>query len=148
MKYGHFRGDEYIITEPETPRPWVNYLTNGTYCALVSQTGGGFSFYKDFKSDRITRWEQGNIHLDRPGRYIYLRDEDSGEKWSLGYQPMQKKPDSFECSHGMGYTTITSSYKKISGSITYFVPEEDSCEIWSVTLNNDGKKERKLSVYA
>ena len=148
MKYGRFQGDEFLITNPETPRPWVNYLTNGTYCALVSQNGGGFSFYKDFKTDRLTRWEQGNIHLDRPGRYIYVRDEVSGEYWSLNYQPVQKPLDYFQCRHGLGYTTVTTSRKKISGEITYFVPEGDSCEIWSVSIKNEGRKERKLSIYA
>lgn len=148
MKYGRFDGNEYVITHPETPRPWVNYLTNGSYCALVSQTGGGFSFYRDFKSDRITRWEQGNIHTDRPGRYIYLRDEATGEYWSPTHQPVQRPLDSFECRHGMGYTTVTGSALGITGRVTYFVPEGDPCEIWSVSLRNDGKKERKLSAYA
>jgi len=149
MKYGHFSKDnlEYIITNPQTPRPWINYLTNDKYCALISQTGGGFSFYQDFKTDRITRWEQANLYLDRPGRYIYLRDEESGDCWSITWQPMRKKLDFYRCRHGLGYTVIESQRNYIRAEVCYFVPGEDSCEVWKVKLANEGDTDKKLSIF-
>jgi len=87
MKYGHFSADglEYVVTDPNTPRPWINYLTNEQYCSIISHCAGGYSFLKDCRSNRITRWAPENYHFDRPGKYLYFKD---GKKtWSLTYQP-------------------------------------------------------------
>ena len=146
--YGHFSKDnlEYIITRPDTPRPWTNYLYNKEYCAIVSQTGGGYSFLTDCRVNRITRWQGQNLINDRPGRYIYLRDAQTGNFWSLTWQPVRKDPQSFECRHGLGYTTITSAYEDITGKITYFVPQDDNLEVWLISIKNNTDRVRKLNI--
>jgi cellobiose phosphorylase len=147
MKYGHFSQDglEYIITNPNTPRPWINYLTNEKYCSIISQCAGGYSFYKDCRTNRLTRWAPENFHFDRPGKYLYASD---GKKaWSLTYQPLRVEPSFFECRHGLGYTTITSVNNNIHSQVTYFVPEHDECEVWLVNLTNKGKTEKTLTIY-
>ena len=102
MSYGHFSSDglEYIITTPNTPRPWINYLTNENYCSIISQCAGGYSFYKDCRTNRITRWAPENWHFDRPGKYLFVRDGDKA--YSQTYQPLRAKPQSYECRHGFG----------------------------------------------
>ncbi len=147
MNYGHFStdGTEYIITNPNTPRPWINYLTNETYCSVISQCAGGYSFYKDCRTNRLTRWLPENWHFDRPGKYIFVRE--NKKSWSLTYQPLRVKPQSYECRHGLGYTSISSLNNGIQSNVTYFVPEHDDCEVWIVTLSNKTKKVRKLEVY-
>src|SRR5512138_95606 len=107
MKCGYFSddGSEYIITTPNTPTPWINYISNPRgYCGIVSQTGGGFSFHQDPRDRRITKYRYNNVPVDRPGRYFYLRDETSGDYWSPTWQPVMKRMDRFECRHGQGYT--------------------------------------------
>jgi len=124
-------------------------LTNGQYCAYVSQTGGGFSFVDDSMYNRITRSIPGdNTIEDRPGRYLYIRDNDTGEYWSATWQPIKKTPTYYQARHGIGYTSIASSYKEIDSSVTYFVPMDDPCEIWQAKLVNFGDKKRNLSVFA
>ena len=149
MKYGHFSSDgaEYIITTPNTPRPWINYLTNEEYCAVISQTAGGYSFLKDCRLDRITRWLPENWHFDRPGRYIFLRDAGTQDCWSATYQPVRKALTSFECRHGLGYTVIRSRYKGIETEVTYFVPRRDNCELWLAKITNRTKKSRTLELF-
>lgn len=156
MKYGNFSSDglEFIIHDPLTPTPWINYLTNEKYCAIISQTAGGYSFYRDCRTDRILRWAPDYKNLDRPGRYIYVREqktENRGQKkakvWSLTYQPLRVKLDFYECRHGLGYTTIASKYNGVRSSVTYFVPVNDDCELWLVTLVNETSKEKKLEIY-
>ncbi len=149
MRYGRFSEDkkEYIIERPDTPWPWINYISNmHGYCGIVSQTGGGFSFNGDPRDRRITKYRYNNVPVDRPGRYIYLRDESTGEYWSPTWQPVQVKPDSFECRHGMGYTRIKSSNFGINSEMLYFVPADDTCEVWKLSLHNSTKKKRKISV--
>jgi len=148
-KYGHFSesGDEYIITRPDTPKPWINFLTNGRYCALISQTGGGYSFIGDAGFNRILDSDPDEITItDRPGRYIYIRDDMTGEYWSLGWQPTRRPLDFFQASHGLGYTTIKSEKKKIYSEATFFVPLDDDLEIWKCKLENFSKLKRKISV--
>ncbi len=149
MKYGHFSNDgsEFIITNPLTPRPWINYLTNENYCAIISQCAGGYSFYKDCRSDRITRWQAENWHFDRPGRYIYIKEIKNSRVWSATYQPLRVKPDSYLCRHGLGYTVIETTYYKINTEITYFVPEKENCEIWLVKITNQSKNKRNLEPF-
>jgi len=148
--FGEFSksGDEYVIYRPDTPKPWVNVITNGNYCAHVSQTGGGYSFVGDSAYNRLTREIPGdNVIEDRPGRYIFIRDNDTQEFWSLTWQPVMKDLDHFEAKHGIGYTTIESSYAGIDGSVTYFVPFDDDCEIWQTKLVNFSNRKRRLSIF-
>jgi len=155
-RYGHFSqdGSEFIITTPLTPRPWINYLTNSRYCAIISQCAGGYSFYQDCRTDRILRWLPESWHFDRPGRYLYIREKlktkakkQDSRVWSTTYQPMCARPDFYQCRHGFGYSVIESRYFGISTEITYFVPEYDDCEVWIIRLKNNTKKPRRLEVY-
>lgn len=148
-KYGHFskKGDEFIITRPDTPRPWINFLTNGHYCALVSQTGGGYAFIDDSGYNRIlSSSPEDMIITDRPGRYIYIRDDEIDDYWSLGWQPVRKPLDFFETRHGLGYTKIASEKHKIYAENTMFVPLDDTLEVWMCRLKNKSAKRRKISV--
>ncbi len=148
-KYGYFstNGREYIITRPDTPRPWINYLTNGKFTSLCSATGGGFSFYIDPGFNRITRAVPGDTTLnDRPGRYIYVRDNDTGEYWSANWQPVMTKPEFWEARIGLGYNKISSINKKIQTEITYFVPLDENLEIWDIRVKNLSDKKRNISV--
>lgn len=148
--YGHFSklGDEYIINRPDTPKPWVNHITNGKYCALVSQTGGGYSFVGDSGYNRILKEQPGDeLVYDRPGRYVYIRDNDTCEIWSATWQPTRHEYDFFETRHGLGYTKVNCIAKGIDGKITYFVPLDDTCEIWMTSLKNLGNQRRDLSIF-
>ncbi|UCB56796.1 MAG: hypothetical protein JSV30_06285 [Candidatus Omnitrophota bacterium] len=154
LKYGHFSNDglEYVVTTPNTPRPWINYLTNEEYCAIVSQTGGGYSFFKDCRSDRLTRWLPENWHFDRPGRYLYLKDvhptaAHGSKVWAATYQPLRVKPDFYECRHGLGYTTIATKYFGVRSEVTYFVPRHDNCELWLARITNTTDKDKTLEVF-
>ena len=148
-KYGHFSKDglEFIIREPNTPRPWINYLTNEDYCAIISHNAGGYSFYKDCRSDRILRWAPENWHFDRPGRYLYARDKSTKKYWSASYQPMRVKPEFYESRHGLGYTITNTTYNGINIEITFFVPEHDTCEVWMVKVTNKTNKQRNLELF-
>jgi len=147
MRYGGFSKDglEYIIKNPDTPRPWINYLTNQDYCCIISQCAGGYSFYKDCRSNRTTRWNPENYHTDRPGKYIYLRDNKTGKFWSATYQPVKRKGGSFTARHGLGYTVIKTAHYGIESEITYFVPKKDTCELWLLRLKNNSSRERDIT---
>ncbi|MCK9554604.1 hypothetical protein M0R36_02130 [bacterium] len=147
MEYGNFSKDrkEFVITKPDTPRPWFNYLFNKHYHALVSQTGGGFSYYKDPKCHRILRYD--HIHTDRPGRYVYIRDEDKNELWSCNWQPLMKRLDDWKCVHGLGYTSISARKNGLKCDITYIVPGEAPLEIWEIKLANETGKTKKATVF-
>ncbi len=147
MKYGHFEegGREFVVTRPDTPRPWFNYLFNDVYHCLISQTGGGFSYFKDPKFYRILRYD--HLSSDRPGRYLYLKDPALGKVWSLNWQPLRQKLQAWECRHGLGYTTIRSEAHGIQGEITYFVAQEAPLELWLVSLKNTSKLKRNIQVY-
>ena len=150
MKYGHFSEDgrEYVITRPDTPRPWVNYLTNGRYCAICSLTGGGHSFYETSGYNRITReYPQTVVLQDRPGRYVYLRDAETGDLWSANWQPMCGEVTGFEARHGIGYTSVSYSSHGMMSSITYYVPPRDDVEVWMVRLKNASDKPRKIQAF-
>lgn len=147
MKYGQFSRDfrEYIITRPDTPRPWVNFLFNEQYHAIVSQTGGGFSYCKDARFNRIHRYER---HItDRPGRYLFLHDEDSHQIWSANWQPMCFPYQSYKCHHGLGYTKIISEFYNVRTSLTYLVTLDDPVEIMIVKIKNCDNKNRNLLVF-
>lgn len=148
-EYGHFneKGNEFIVTRYDTPLPWTNYLSNGDYCAVVSSTGGGFSFYKSHHANMILRREQRNLISDRPGRYVYIRDNDTAEAFSVNVMPMQKDFDDFSAVHGMGYTQLKSRAYGIEGEITYFVPIGVDAEVARVGIKNASGRKRRLSVY-
>jgi cellobiose phosphorylase len=150
MQYGHFSPDyrEYVAVRPDTPTPWINYLSNSEYCAIISNTAGGYSFHKDPRDRRILRYRYNNLPLDRPGRYLYVRDSKTGKYWSPTWQPVLQKLDTYECRHGLGYTKISSSYSDIEAEITYFVPVDENLEVWMLTLKNASSKERELNVFS
>ena len=147
MKYGHFSSDgkEYIITNPDTPRPWFNYLFNGCYHALVSQTGGGYSYFMDPKYYRLLRYY--HIHTDRPGRYLFIRDDKTGEVWTPNWQPFRKDLASWQCRQGLSYTVISAEQDGVSAEITYFVSVKDPVEIWLIKLRNKTRSPKHLKVY-
>jgi len=149
-KYGYFSGDrkEFIITTPRLPKPWINYLYNEKYCAIVSHTGGGYSFEQDCRTKRITAWNPDNLFTDRPGRYVFLRDNENRKYWSINWQPICPETQDFQCIHGLGYTVISSTVNKIRGQITYFVPLKGSLEIWKIKISNESKKKRDLSLFS
>ena len=149
MKYGHFSkdGTEYVITNPNTPRPWINYLTNESYCAIVSHQAGGYSFYKDCRTDRLMRWLPENWHFDRPGRYLYMRDKKTKKYWSASYQPMRQKYTSYEAKHGLGYTEITTEYFGIKTKLTFFVPRNETCEVCIIEVTNKSNKKRDIEIF-
>jgi cellobiose phosphorylase len=150
MQYGYFEVNrkEYIITRPDTPTPWMNYISNESgYCGIVSQTGGGFSFYKDPRDRRITKYRFNSIPVDRPGRYIYIKNNETGEYWSPTWQPVMKTLDEYECRHGLGYTRISSRYGNITHSLCYFVPPNQTVEIWHLRLGNTSQQQMILSLY-
>lgn len=124
MRYGHFddTNSEYVIERPDTPLPWFNYLGSEGYFGLISNTAGGYSFYRDARLRRLTRYRYNNAPLDSGGRYIYIREKGTGEYWSPSWQPVRKPVDQYSCRHGLGYSVISSSKNGISASTTYFVP--------------------------
>lgn len=150
MRYGHFddKNREYVITQPDTPLPWINYIGCESYFGLISNTSGGYSFYRDARLRRLTRYRYNNAPFDFSGRYLYLRDNETEEFWSPSWQPTRGKIDQYECRHGMGYTTVGSVKHKIEARTCYFVPMGETLEIWKLTLTNHRKKAARLSVFS
>jgi len=148
MKYGHFDDSkkEYVITSPKTPLPWINYLGCESFFSLISNTGGGYSFYKDAKLLRLTRYRYNNVPYDNNGRYFYIKD--NGVTWNPGWQPTQTELDSYACRHGLGYTIFESSKNDLSASVTAFVPIGDNCEINKLTLKNNGSSDKNVDVFS
>jgi cellobiose phosphorylase len=147
--YGYFSADgrEYVITRPDTPRPWVNVMCNGDYGAIVSQTGSGFSWRENSNLSRITRWEQDLIK-DEWGKYLYVRDNASGNYWSLTWKPLRTDFDSFEVRYGLGYSVFRASYAGVEMEKTIFVAQDDPAEIWKVTLKNVSSGRKSLSLFS
>jgi cellobiose phosphorylase len=150
MRYGFFddQSREYVITRPDTPLPWINYLGNEAYFGLISNTAGGYAFYLDARLRRITRYRYNNVPQDTGGRYLYLRDDDSGNFWSPSWQPTRTKLDDYTCRHGMGYTTIASSRAGIEAKTRYFVPQGERLEVWQPTLTNHRDTAARLSLFS
>ena len=149
MKYGYFDDarKEYVITTPTTPYPWINYLGSQEYFSLISNTGGGYSFYKDAKLRRITRFRYNNVPLDLGGgRYYYVYDD--GDVWSPGYAPVKKELDRYECRHGMGYTKISGSRNNIDTEVTFFVPLNFNGEVHKVTVKNSGTVKKNVKLFS
>jgi cellobiose phosphorylase len=155
-EYGFFDHEsrEYVITRPDTPTPWINYLGEGRYGGIISNTAGGYSFDRDPRNRRVTRYRYNGIPYDQPGRYIYLRDQESGEFWSPTVQPTPSRAvKNFECRHGAGYTRIGSTSDGIATSIQYFVPltapdEVCPCELWVMTIKNTSKRKRTIRTFS
>ena len=152
MKYGDFdqKNKEYVITRPDTPVPWINYIGNDEYCGIVSNTGGGFSFHKDPKLRRLTRYRYNSVPKDRPGRYLYIRDNNNNDYWSATYAPVMKdfSKIKYECRHGLGYTKLNTEYSKIQTESLYFVPLGKTFEIWKFKIKNNDSKKRNLGLFS
>ena len=148
MKYGHFDDvhQEYVITTPKTPLPWINYLGCNEFFSLISNTCGGYTFYKDAKLLRLTRYRYNNVPTDINGKYLYIKDGDT--VWNPGWQPTKTELDSYECRHGIGYSRFTSSKNGVKASVLSFVPLNDNCEISQLTLTNGSSEDKKLSVFS
>ena len=150
MKYGHFDDSarEYVITRPDTPLPWINYLGCEAYFGLISNTAGGYSFYKDARLRRITRYRYNNAPYDMGGRYIYLRDNLDGKFWSPTWMPVRSQLVEYSCRHGMGYTIIRSISHQIEAEICYFVPLGENLEIWRLTITNRRGQVADISIFS
>ncbi len=148
MKFGYFDDAqrEYVITTPQTPYPWINYLGNHDFFSLISNTAGGYSFYKDAKLRRITRYRYNNVPVDDGGKYFYIKD---GEQvWSPGWKPVKTALDSYSCRHGLGYSIIKSEKNSLEAEVTYFVPLGFTGEIQKVRLTNKGQKPKKFKLFS
>ena len=148
MQYGYFDDlkREYVITDPRTPWPWINYLGNEDFFSLISNTAGGYSFYKDAKFRRITRYRYNNVLMDSGGKYFYIRDEDT--VWSPGWKPCKTTLDAYECRHGMGYTVIRGSKNGIEAEVLCFVPLKTQAEVQKLTLRNQSGTPKKLKLFS
>ncbi len=146
--YGHFSEDgaSFVITRPDTPRPWVNVICTGTYGVVVSQCGSGYSWLHHASLNRITRWSQDLVRDDW-GRYVYVRDEQSGRFWSAAWQPVRAEPEHYECVHGVGYTRITSRNEGIETRWLIYVPPGEPLEVWRLEARNLGRSLRTLSLW-
>lgn len=148
MKYGYFddANREYVIEQPNTPSPWVNYLGSPEYGAIISNNAGGYSFAKSGANGRILRYVFNNF--DQPGRYIYIRDNESKDYWSASWQPVGKELDCYknQCRHGIGYTRIAADYSEIHSEALYYVPLGKSHEVWSLSVTNHSEKTRDLTL--
>lgn len=148
MKYGYFddSNQEYVVTVPQTPLPWINYLGCRDFFSLISNTCGGYSFYKDAKLLRLTRYRYNNIPSDTNGKYLYLKEGDT--VWNPGWQPTQTPLDSYECRHGIGYSRFTSSKNNLKASLLTFVPMDDACEISQLKLTNESASIKSVSLFS
>lgn len=148
MRFGYFDDDhkEYVITTPKTPLPWINYLGCNDFFSLVSNTCGGYSFYKDAKLLRITRYRYNDVPFDANGKYYYIKE--NGTVWNPGWQPVQTELDRYECRHGIGYSRFLSSKNGLSANLLNFVPMDDSCEINYLTLTNETKEEKEFQIFS
>jgi cellobiose phosphorylase len=150
MQFGSFDDvrREYVITRPDTPLPWINYLGSEDYFGIISNTAGGYSFYRDARLRRITRYRYNNVPFDNGGRYIYLRDDRSGQFWSPTWQPTCTDLDHYTCRHGLGYTSIESRLNGIDVNARYFVPLGASLEVWQFSVTNQSEEPAELSIFS
>ena len=148
MTYGHFddQNREYVITNPETPWPWINYLGNKDFFSLISNTGGGYSFYKDAKFRRLTRYRYNNVPMDQGGRYFYILDGET--KWSPGWKPMKTPLDHYECRHGLNYSRITGEKNGLKAEMLFFVPLDTHAEIQKVSLQNTTDTTKSIKLFS
>ncbi len=156
MRYGYFDDEnrEYVIERPDVPVSWTNYLGVKDLCTVISHNAGGYSFYKTAEHHRITRFRQNGVPLDRPGHYVYLRDDDAtgghqGEYWSISWQPVGKSLEQakYQCRHGLSYSRFLCDYRDIQAEQILFIPVDDDVEIWDVRIRNRSDRTRHLSVF-
>ncbi len=147
-RYGHFddRRREYVITRPDTPLPWLNYIGQDELFGICTQTAGGYSFWKDARLRRLTRYRYNNVPLDSDGRVLYVKQGDV--LWNPGWKPTRTPLDAFECRHGLGYTRITSRKAGIEVEQLVFVPPHENIEIWKVTVRNRSKRHQSLTLFS
>ena len=147
-RYGHFDDQhrEYVITDPQTPWPWINYLGNEDFFSLISNTAGGYCFYKDAKFRRLTRYRYNGVPMDNGGRYFYIND--GGSVWNPGWKPCKTPLDSYECRHGMNYTRITGSKNGVEASVLFFVPLHTWAEVQKLTLTNNSNEVKRLKLFS
>lgn len=152
MKYGYFDDEnrEYVIERPDVPVSWTNYLGVKDLCTVISHNAGGYSFYKSTEHHRVTRFRQNGIPLDRPGHYVYIRDDETGEFWSISWQPVGKdfKKAKYTCRHGLSYSKFQCDYNDIEAEQLLFIPVDDDVELWDVKIKNKSGRKRKLSVFS
>ena len=137
MKFGYFddANKEYVITTPKTPLPWINYLGCNDFFTLISNTCGGYTFYKDAKLLRITRYRYNDVPLDINGKYFYIKDGDT--VWNPGWKPTQTELDEYECRHGIGYSKFKGVKNGVEANVLTFVPMSDACEVSRLTVTNN-----------
>jgi cellobiose phosphorylase len=150
MRYGHFddQAREYVVSRPDTPLPWINYLGSEGYFGIISNTAGGYSFFRDARLRRLTRYRYNGVPFDGGGRYLYVRDDESGEFWSPSWQPTQSELDDYSCRHGLGYSTIGSRRAGIEAETLYFVPPGETLEIWRTRITNRRPASATLSLFS
>ncbi|MEW6511803.1 MAG: N,N'-diacetylchitobiose phosphorylase, partial [Bacteroidota bacterium] len=160
MRYGFFDDDhkEYVIERPDVPVSWTNYLGVKNLCAVISHNAGGYAFYRSAEHRRITRFRQNGVPLDRPGHYVYVRDDATGEYWSVSWQPVGipldgargRPPETaqYECRHGLSYSRFRCDYRGIKAEQTLFIPLHDDVELWDVRIRNTSSEARTLSLFA
>ena len=148
MKFGYFddANKEYVIQNPKTPYPWINYLGTQEFFSLISNTAGGYHFYKDARLRRITRYRYNNVPVDMGGRYFYIKDGET--VWSPGWSPVKTDLDAYTCRHGMGYTVISGKKNDISAEVTFFVPQNYNGEIQSLVLKNEGSEAKTIKLFS
>lgn len=159
MQYGFFDNDnkEYVVERPDVPVSWTNYLGVKNMCTVISHNAGGYSFYKSTEHHRITRFRQNGVPLDRPGHYVYIRDDETGEYWSISWQPVGKEFSTdglqdgkarYTCRHGLSYSKFQCDYREIEAEQLMFIPIEDDLELWDVRIKNRSEKYRRLSIFS
>ena len=152
MRYGYFDNDkrEYVIDRPDVPVSWTNYLGVKDLCTVISHNAGGYSFFRHAEHQRVTRFRPNGVPLDRPGRYVYLRDDETGEYWSISWQPIGKDlaKAKYECRHGLSYSKFSCDYQQIHAEQTMFIPLDDDVELWDVRIRNTGSTRRTLGVFS
>ena len=148
MKFGYFDDEnrEYVITTPRTPLPWINYLGCKDFFTLISNTCGGYTFYKDAKLLRMTRYRYNDVPNDINGKYFYIKEGDT--IWNPGWKPTQTELDSYECRHGIGYSRFTGAKNKLEASVLTFIPMDDNCEISRIKLTNQGDSKKSISLFS
>lgn len=152
MRYGYFDNEnkEYVIERPDIPVSWTNYIGVKDMCAVLSHNAGGYAFYKSAEHHRITRFRQNGVPLDRPGHYVYIRDDETGEFWTISWQPTGKDLTKarYECRHGLSYSKFSCDYQGIQASQLIFIPVNDDVELWDVRIRNASGRPRRLSVFS
>jgi N,N'-diacetylchitobiose phosphorylase len=152
MRYGFFDDEnrEYVIERPDVPVSWTNYIGVKDLCTVISHNAGGYSFYKSAEHHRITRFRQNGVPLDRPGHYVYIRDDDTGEYWSISWQPVGKdlSKASYQVRHGLSYSKFRCNYQDIQAEQVIFIPVDDDVELWDVRLTNTSDRVRRLSIFS